>query len=418
MTDTQDATEEIMSYTQELSFLCDIFQKNHINTTVMTQEEWSSGTQTATDEQADVRQMLYELMPSLRPCTLYRLTDSFERCFHLLLLPDRVVPTVLCIGPFLTDPITAERLLAIGEANDIPPQKQALLGGSYNGLTVLPSDSPLFTVLHTLCERLWHSPSYALKDMTHRPAPSDKPFSRSLLGLTPEDTLAAMWAMERRYAFENEIIRAVTRGNIHLEEQLFAALADQPFEKRSPDLLRNAKNYCIIMNTLLRKAAETGGVHPLQLDRTSSDLAARIENMSSLSESATLMRDIFRTYCRLVRDRALGRTSAIVKQTVLIIDTDLSADLAPSRLAASQGVSLGHLCAVFKRETGKTLSGYIRERRMEYASYLLATTELQIQTVALHCGIMDVQYFSKLFKRERGLSPTEYRLAHKRGVPS
>jgi AraC-like DNA-binding protein len=162
------------------------------------------------------------------------------------------------------------------------------------------------------------------------------------------------------------------------------------------------------MNTLLRKAAEQGGVHPLQLDRTSSDFASRIENMSSLAKTATLMSDMFHTYCRLVRDYSLARFSTIVKQTILLIDTDLSADLAPSRLATSQGVSLGYLCAVFKRETGKTLSEYIRERRMEYAAYLLSTTELQIQTIALHCGIMDVQYFSKLFKRQLGLSPTEY----------
>ncbi|MBO5899054.1 MAG: helix-turn-helix transcriptional regulator, partial [Clostridia bacterium] len=62
-----------------------------------------------------------------------------------------------------------------------------------------------------------------------------------------------------------------------------------------------------------------------------------------------------------------------------------------------------------KRETGKTLSEYTREKRIQHAAHLLATTQLQIQTVALHCGMMDVQYFSKVFKRELGLTPSEYR---------
>ncbi len=92
-----------------------------------------------------------------------------------------------------------------------------------------------------------------------------------------------------------------------------------------------------------------------------------------------------------------------------MIDADLSAELSAGRLSLGLGVSLGHLCAVFKRETGKTLSEYIRERHIEYATYLLDTTDLQIQTVALHCGIMDLQYFSKLFKRQLGVTPTEYR---------
>lgn len=409
-----------MSYSGELSLLCEVFQRSRVNATVLTPQEWLRDT--STDELVNVHYMFRDLLPTLRPCTVYRLTDSFECCYRLLVLPEREAPTVLCLGPYLSTPVAAEQLLTIGETNGIPPQKQALLGELYNSLAVLSSDSPLFTVLHAFCERIWRTPSYAVKDLTRHYASGDKPFSKSLLDTTPDDTLAAMRTMERRYAFENEIIRAVTLGHLHMEKRLFSSFSDQPFEKRIPDLLRNAKNYCVIMNTLLRKAAEAGGVHPLQLDRTSSDLAARIENMSSLDENGTLMCEIFRTYCRLVRDHSLGRFSTVVKQTILIIDTDLSADLAPSILANSQRVSLGYLCAVFKRETGKTLSEYIRERRMEYASYLLTTTELQIQTVALHCGIMDVQYFSKLFKREHGLSPTEYRLAHKRtgkvGSPS
>ena len=82
-------------------------------------------------------------------------------------------------------------------------------------------------------------------------------------------------------------------------------------------------------------------------------------------------------------------------------------NLMPSK---RQEVSLGYLSTVFHRETGKTLSAHVRERRMEYASYLLRTTRLQVQTVALHCGMADMQYFSKLFKKHFGRTPTEYRL--------
>jgi AraC-like DNA-binding protein len=71
--------------------------------------------------------------------------------------------------------------------------------------------------------------------------------------------------------------------------------------------------------------------------------------------------------------------------------------------------SHNYFSTVFKRETGKTVSEYIREKRMEHAAHLLVSTTLQIQTVALHCGILDVQYFSKLFKRHTGKTPKEYR---------
>ena len=66
-----------------------------------------------------------------------------------------------------------------------------------------------------------------------------------------------------------------------------------------------------------------------------------------------------------------------------------------------------------KKETGKTLSEYIRSKRIEFASQLLLDTNLQVQTIAFHCGIMDVQYFSKIFKKETGLTPSEYRISHR-----
>ena len=121
------------------------------------------------------------------------------------------------------------------------------------------------------------------------------------------------------------------------------------------------------------------------------------------------MCEMFRTYCRLVRRHALGKFSPVVQKSILIINADLSADVSPSSLAKTQGVSLEYLSTVFRKETGKTLTEYIRERRIEYAEYLLKTTNLQIQTVALHCGILDAQYFSKLFKAQIGQTPLQYR---------
>ena len=170
------------------------------------------------------------------------------------------------------------------------------------------------------------------------------------------------------------------------------------------------------MNTLLRKAAEQGGVHPVYLDRVSSDFAYKIEQIENTNDGSALMLDMFRAYCRLVRKHSMKSYSPLVRKTVLIIDSDLSADLTLSSLAEAQGVSPGYLATVFKKETEKTVSEYVRDRRIKHAAHLLRTTGLQIQTVALHCGILDVQYFSKLFKRECGMTPKEYRKHEKGGM--
>jgi YesN/AraC family two-component response regulator len=121
------------------------------------------------------------------------------------------------------------------------------------------------------------------------------------------------------------------------------------------------------------------------------------------------MREMFRSYCRLVQQHSIKGYSLTVQKSIMLIEEDLSANITPRMLAEAQKLNPSYLSTVFKKETGKTISEYIREKRVKHALHLLATTKLQIQTVALHCGIMDLQYFSKIFKKHTGMTPKEYR---------
>lgn len=400
-----------MLYENELRFLCDTFQKSHIPCRVVNVGELA-------DAMASTRRAIHastvfskneRQLSALSPHTLYQDSDSFGFCFGYLLLPSRYPPTFLLIGPYLNAPLSSRQLLELAEKNGVSPTAQHAFDELYASIPVLPPDDHLFVMLHTFCERIWNNPSFAVVDMKHETQTSPSPINESGQSSNLDDALITMRAMEQRYQFENELMQAVTRGQIHKEAQLWSAFSEEAFEHRLSDSLRNAKNYGIIMNTLLRKAAEQGGVHPVYLDRLSSKFAQKIERLSSLSGSNDLMCEMFRSYCRLVRKHAIASCSPVVQKTILLIDSDLSANLTLTSLAKAQGVSAGYLSTVFHKETGKTVSEYIRERRIKHATHLLSTTHLQIQTIALHCGIMDVQYFSKIFKKQTGKTPKEYR---------
>ena len=64
---------------------------------------------------------------------------------------------------------------------------------------------------------------------------------------------------------------------------------------------------------------------------------------------------------------------------------------------------------VVKKETGSTLTEYVNRKRVEHAIFLLNSTNLQIQEIAAACGIPDVNYFTKIFKKQVGNTPKEYR---------
>ena len=101
--------------------------------------------------------------------------------------------------------------------------------------------------------------------------------------------------------------------------------------------------------------------------------------------------------------------SATIQKAVVLIDSDLTAELSLRFLAEKLNVNSSYLSTLFKKETGQTVTEYITQQRVRHARYLLENTRLQIQTVAQHCGISDVHYFSKLFKAATGMTPKEYR---------
>lgn len=407
-----------MFYENELQFLCDTFQKCHVKTAILACEELK-GSLMNTDlgalfgKTAPERVLIPSAVNRISPRTMYKLTDHFGLCYIYFLLPDFPRPTVLLIGPYLPSSPSPGAALEIGERNGVSPKSQRYLDEYYAGLPVLEQNSHLFLMLNTFCERIWKSPSFSIVDLNNEHQTPASPINEPSHNDNFDDVLVSMKAMENRYNFENELMRAVTLGQIHKESMLQATSSDHFFEKRAQDPLRNAKNYSVIMNTLLRKAAEAGGVHPMYLNNVSSDFALRIEQLYSFSQTAGLMREMFRSYCRLVRKHSTNKYSRVVQKTILLVDSDLSADLSLASLAAVQSISPGYLSTVFKKETGKTVSQYIREKRINHAAHLLSTTHLQIQTVALHCGIMDVQYFSKIFKMQTGKTPKEYREAIK-----
>lgn len=180
-------------------------------------------------------------------------------------------------------------------------------------------------------------------------------------------------------------------------------------EQRLADPVRNAKNYAIILNTLLRKATEEGGVHPIHIDKISSTFAKKIELQTSEKGISQLFKEMVRKYALTVKNHSLKGYSKMVRRVMIQVDTDLASDLSLSSQAILLNVNPNYLSTVFKKETGHTLTEYVTGKRIEHAVFLLNSTNMQIQTIAQYCGIPDICYFTKTFKKYIGKSPTEYR---------
>ena len=76
--------------------------------------------------------------------------------------------------------------------------------------------------------------------------------------------------------------------------------------------------------------------------------------------------------------------------------------------------SVEYFCRFFKRMTGTTALSYVNEYRIEKATVLLTETDEPIGDIAQSVGFEDLNYFSRVFKKNKKCSPGEYRRMHRK----
>ena len=406
-----------MFYENELRLLRDTLRKYCIQTNIL---DWS----VSPDEKQELGIYLNltqnphndvplaNLFPILSPTTIHRMTDAFSCRYLYMSLPELSDNAVLVIGPYLCAPFNWEAFQEKSESLEIQPAQKALLQEYYTNLPVMVDSNPLLMVLDTFCEHIWGINNYSVEDIDKEIMSAQWILPQEKSTPDVKNTLLNIHQLEQRYAFENEMMEAVSHGQAHKADIMLSTISGFSFEQRLADPVRNIKNYCIIMNTLLRTAAEKGGVHPIYLDNVSGTFAAKIEQMDTTETAASLLPEMFRDYCRIVRQHSMKNYSPLTQKAVTFIDTDLAADLNLRTISKALNISSSYLSTSFKKETGQTITDYINHRRISHAKHLLRTTSLQVQTVAQLCGIVDVHYFSKVFKKIVGITPKQYRQSH------
>ncbi len=340
---------------------------------------------------------------------IYRLKNVFLCHYILLRLPHVSNTTFLLIGPYLLEPVKKSDIYHLAERLHVIPSNLCLLQQFYSHIPVLSDENILFTLLYTLGEYLWDGTErFSVSD--DFPLFSYAPFTFfPFMEQTSEEALSSIRIMEARYEIESGLIQAVSNGNLPKAELYFSQFTSMQLEPRTENPVRDYKNYAIILNTLLRKAAEYGAVHPIQIDAVSTQYARKIELITSRSSFLSLARSMIRNYCFIVKNHSLKNYSILVRKVISTILYDLSADLSLRTLASHFHVTSSYLSTLFRKETGFTLTEYVNRKRIEHAVFLLNSTDMQIQTIASYCGIPDVNYFSKLFKKHIGQTPKEYR---------
>ena len=103
----------------------------------------------------------------------------------------------------------------------------------------------------------------------------------------------------------------------------------------------------------------------------------------------------------------------IIERVKDLIQSNYTRDLTLAEAAAEVHLSPAYLSRIFKQKTKQSFSSFLTQYRLQQAQQLLIHTENTIDEIAYSVGYSNNSYFTAVFKKNTGLTPSEYRLRGK-----
>ena len=138
----------------------------------------------------------------------------------------------------------------------------------------------------------------------------------------------------------------------------------------------------------------------------------KIYNLSddlSLSSNLSLSGLIFEFFSILFKSANHKEKIDYVTYAINIIDYNFNTDISVNALAEKLQINISHLSRLFTNKMGISPKQYILNKKIDRAIELLTSTNASVKEISNSVGIEDQLYFSRIFKKKTGFSPSEYK---------
>jgi two-component system response regulator YesN len=135
----------------------------------------------------------------------------------------------------------------------------------------------------------------------------------------------------------------------------------------------------------------------------------RADAHESWIEAAEYLTQVSKAVFLLLEEKEDKLANHALNRVVNYIDGHLDEELSLTALAEIGGFNSSYLSRLFKQVQNETIGDYILHKRLELAKKLLSDTDVKIQDISVKCGYISPHSFTRAFRNEVGISPTEYR---------
>lgn len=268
-------------------------------------------------------------------------------------------------------------------------------------------------------------------------------------------------AWHNDYDQEIRELSAIAQGDVRaLEESIQEDYPGSLGVLNEEDVLRNAKNICIVVITLASRAAIQGGLFSELAFAISDIYINEVERSTDIATASMICRGAEYRYARLVRDASLRMEEArgegeskenrenkakwrtkedealsglsqvldwererkakekpvndYVSRAKDVIFRHLHDRISTKEIAQELGLNDKYLSTLFHQETGVTISQYIRKEKINLVKNMLKYSDYSFLEIANYLSFSSQSHLGEQFRRETGMTLGEYRKTFKR----
>lgn len=212
------------------------------------------------------------------------------------------------------------------------------------------------------------------------------------------------------YLTEAQMLDAISTGNLALFNQRFRTfLQFGNFGKPGSIKNRRIKDMTIAAISLFTRAAIKGGMPAKDAYNLSDELINTVEQdeiSPNFYENTRAMAEIFIGNVHRYRRKNL---STVVYKAQEYIYENYKQIKNVEDISNTLNISLSYLQHIFKKETGLSLINFVKAERIKEAEYSLVFTNKSIAEIGNELGYNYTSQFSTIFRKEVGITPSQYR---------